>query len=195
MKGVGCQKPLVLQCFLGPTPLIEGVKVHPLNQGGMGCQGSWEVLLERLSSWRRFLVQKTHSDAQRRRGSSWKSRPRLLVSIDRNKCFSQRLHLRKGQPHIWETGGILFREYCFGEENSLGSAVNLVSSATNSVSSCLHTNNRLRRAHWVRSPKLSEPRKTHRVRCLKPYSLSGLRSPNRATLHCFNVSSNPLLFD
>ena len=47
----------------------------------------------------------------------------------------------------WETGGILFREYCFGEENSLSSAVNSVSSATNSVSSCLHTNNRLRGTH------------------------------------------------
>ena len=40
------------------------------------------------------------------------------------------------------TGGILFREYCFGEENSLSSAANSVSSARNSVSSLLHTNNR-----------------------------------------------------
>ena len=42
----------------------------------------------------------------------------------------------------------------------------------NSVSSLFffHTNNRLRETHWVRSPELSEPKKTHRVRCLKPYS-------------------------
>ena len=29
----------------------------------------------------------------------------------------------------WETGGILFREYCAGRENSLSSAPNSVSSA------------------------------------------------------------------
>ena len=34
----------------------------------------------------------------------------------------------------------------------------------------LHTNNRLKGTHWVRSQELSEPRKTHWVRCLKPYS-------------------------
>ena len=33
-----------------------------------------------------------------------------------------------------------------------------------------HTNNRLKGTHWVRSPELSEPRKTHWARCLKPYS-------------------------
>ena len=48
---------------------------------------------------------------------------------------------------IWGTGGILFREYCFGEENSLSSAANSVSSARNSVSSRLHTNNRLKGTH------------------------------------------------
>ena len=46
---------------------------------------------------------------------------------------------------VEETGGILFREYCFGRENSLSSAANSVSSARNSVSSRLHTNNRLKR--------------------------------------------------
>ena len=50
-----------------------------------------------------------------------------------------------------ETGGILFREYCFGEENSLsltefwGKLGELCEK--NSVSSLLHTNNRLRGAH------------------------------------------------
>ena len=39
IKGVGCLKPLVLQCFGGSTLLIKGAKVHPLNEGGMGCQG------------------------------------------------------------------------------------------------------------------------------------------------------------
>ena len=54
-----------------------------------------------------------------------------------------------GRPvRNWETGGILFREYCFGEKKaSLSSAANSVSSATNSVSSGLHTNNRLRGTH------------------------------------------------
>ena len=47
----------------------------------------------------------------------------------------------------WGTGGILFREYCFGEENSLSSAANSVSSARNSVSSRLHTNNRPKGTH------------------------------------------------
>ena len=40
----------------------------------------------------------------------------------------------------WETGGILFREYCFGRENS-------VNSVKNSVSLRWHTNNRLRGTH------------------------------------------------
>ena len=78
------------------------------------------------------------------------------------------------------TGGILFREYCFGRENSLSSAANSVSSARNSVSSCLPTNNRLKGTHWVRSPKLSEPRKTHWVGFLKPYS----PKPYSARLRC-----------
>ena len=34
-----------------------------------------------------------------------------------------------------EMGGILFREYCFGRENSVSSVANSVSSAKNSVSS------------------------------------------------------------
>ena len=43
-----------------------------------------------------------------------------------------------------------FREYCFGEENSLSFGANSVSSAKNSVSSRLHTNhfnNRLKGTH------------------------------------------------
>ena len=36
------------------------------------------------------------------------------------------------------------------------------------------TNNRLRGTHWVRSPELSEPKKTHWVRCLKPLTLQPL---------------------
>ena len=71
-------------------------------------------------------------------------------------------------------------EYYFGRDNSLtqssaansvSSARNSVSSARNSVSSLWHTNNRLKGTHWVRSPELSEPKKTHRARCLKPCSL------------------------
>ena len=38
------------------------------------------------------------------------------------------------------------------------------------MSSLLHTNNRLRGTHWARSPELSEPRKTHCVGRLNPYS-------------------------
>ena len=30
IKGVECLKPIALQCFLGPTPLIKGAKVHPI---------------------------------------------------------------------------------------------------------------------------------------------------------------------
>ena len=69
-------------------------------------------------------------------------------------------------------------EYCFestvSEKKthwaSLSFGANSVSSAKNSVSSFWHTNNRLKGTHWVRSPELSEPQKTHWVRCLKPYS-------------------------
>ena len=75
---------------------------------------------------------------------------------------------------IWETGGVSCFESTVSEKRtrwaSLSSAANSVSSATNSVSSRLHTNHRLRGTHWVRSPELSEPRKTHWVWCLKPYS-------------------------
>ena len=39
ISGVDCPKPLVLQCFFDPTPLIKGVKCHPVNQGG----GVWVV--------------------------------------------------------------------------------------------------------------------------------------------------------
>ena len=31
IKGVGCPKPLVLWCFLSPTPLIRGVDLQPLH--------------------------------------------------------------------------------------------------------------------------------------------------------------------
>ena len=54
---------------------------------------------------------------------------------------------------VSEKGGILFREYCFGRDSSLSS--NSVSSAKNSVSSPLHTNNRLRGTP-VLSPELGE---------------------------------------
>ena len=42
---------------------------------------------------------------------------------------------------------ILFREHCFGEENSLSFGANSVSSAKNLVSLRLHTNNRLKGTH------------------------------------------------
>ena len=52
------------------------------------------------------------------------------------------------------TGGILFREYCFENENSLSSALNSLRSAPNllsfvrsSVSLPWHTDNRLRGTH------------------------------------------------
>ena len=55
---------------------------------------------------------------------------------------------------ILETGRILFREYCFGEENSLsltefwGKLSELCEKKKkNSVSSLWHTNNRLRGTH------------------------------------------------
>ena len=55
--------------------------------------------------------------------------------------------------------GILFREYCFGKENSLSLTefrANSVSSAKNSVSSLWHIDNRLKGAHWALSPELGE---------------------------------------
>ena len=61
-------------------------------------------------------------------------------------CKQSNLTVSKKTP-TWGTGGILFREYCFGEENSLSSAANSVSSARNSVSSRLHTNNRPKGTH------------------------------------------------
>ena len=81
---------------------------------------------------------------------------------------------------VWDVPGIIRKraEYCFEStvsekrtpSASLSFGANSVSSAKNSVSSRLHTKNRLKGTHWVRSPELSEPRKTHWVRCLKPYS-------------------------
>ena len=40
MKGVECLKALVLQCFLGPSPLIKGVEVHPPQLRGYGLSGN-----------------------------------------------------------------------------------------------------------------------------------------------------------
>ena len=62
---------------------------------------------------------------------------------------------------------ILFREYCFGEENSLSFMANSVSSAKDSVSSLWHTNNRMRGTHWVRSPELNEPQETRWESCFE----------------------------
>ena len=83
-------------------------------------------------------------------------------------------------------------EYCFestvSEKRthwaSLSFGANSVSSAENSVSSRLHTNNRLKGTHWVRSPELSEPRKTHWARCLKPYSPKPYSVRYRAPFDC-----------
>ena len=69
-------------------------------------------------------------------------------------------------------------EYCFesavSEKRthwaSLSYAANSVSSARSSGSSLLHTHDRPRGAHWVRTPELSELQKTHWVPCLKSYS-------------------------
>ena len=46
-----------------------------------------------------------------------------------------------------EKGGILLREHCFEEGNSLSSAPNSVSSKSNSVTALWHTNNRLQGTH------------------------------------------------
>ena len=63
---------------------------------------------------------------------------------------------------------MLFRESCFGRENSLSSATISVSSAKSSVSPVWHINTRPRGPHWVLSPELGEGQKTHAVLCLKP---------------------------
>ena len=101
------------------------------------------------------------------------------------KCNFFADHIRKREnslgTNIEHTQSACIRkraEYCFESTvskkrthwASLSSGANSVSPAKNSVSSFWHTNNRLRGTHWARSPELSEPRKTHRVRCLKPYS-------------------------
>ena len=53
----------------------------------------------------------------------------------------------------------MFREYCFGRENSLSSAANSVSSAKKTRWVRFGTKNRLRRTHWVLSPELGEGQK------------------------------------
>ena len=70
-------------------------------------------------------------------------------------------------------------------ENSLSSAANSVSSAINSASSLWHTENRLRRTHWVLSPEPCESQQTHWARCLNPYS----PKPCSAPFRCFQESS------
>ena len=89
-----------------------------------------------------------------------------MVALQLQFPFFCRMQLQE----ISETGGIPFREYCLGRENSLSSGANSVSSAQNSVSSLWHTNNRLGGTHWALCPELGEPEKTHWARCLKPYS-------------------------
>ena len=79
---------------------------------------------------------------------------------------SSHLHIRKRAEYCFESTVSGTRTHWA----SLSFGANSVSSAKNSVSSRLHTNNRLKGTHWVRSLELSEPRKTHWVRCLKPYS-------------------------
>ena len=69
-------------------------------------------------------------------------------------------------------------EYCFG--TALGERTHWVLWPTRRIlrktrwvrfgCKVWHTNNRLRETHWARSPELSEPRRAHWVRCLKPYS-------------------------
>ena len=81
----------------------------------------------------------------------------LLTFLKPRVCYSQWWFPNGGSsfvgtsncptPFEEEMDGILFREYCFGEENSLSFTANSVSSAKNSVSSLWHTNNRLRGTH------------------------------------------------
>ena len=93
-------------------------------------------------------------------------------------------------------------EYCFestvSEKRthwaSLSFGANSVSSAKNSVSSRLHTNNRLKGTHWVRSPELNEPRITHWVRCLKPYSLKPYSACFRLKSPCAQDHAFTFLF-
>ena len=48
---------LLSLCFVGSTPLIKGVKVHPLNEGGMGCQGKYVIFLfPMVNFWDRFCT-------------------------------------------------------------------------------------------------------------------------------------------
>ena len=92
---------------------------------------------------------------------------RGILGVSKRGGFVRRVNLNIGNG-----SGILFREYCFGEENSLSLTefgANSVSSAKkNWVSSLCHTNNRLRGTHWALSLELGEGQKTHWVRCLKP---------------------------
>ena len=73
----------------------------------------------------------------------------------------------------WKTGGILFREYCFGRENSLSSAFRAqwVLRKARWVRLDTHTQkNRQRGTHWVLCLELGEGQRAHWVRRLKPYS-------------------------
>ena len=55
----------------------------------------------------------------------------------------------------------MFREYCFGRENSLSSAANSVSSAKKLGEFALAHNNRLRGTHCALYPELGEDQTTH----------------------------------
>ena len=61
IKGVDCQKLLVSKYFLSPTPLIKGVKVHPLNWG------VWVVGVGRAPTTLTLILLRKYRDANGRR--------------------------------------------------------------------------------------------------------------------------------
>ena len=77
--------------------------------------------------------------------------PKQRTSPPRSSLLREKLRFRWQAPTFLGNGsGILFREYCFGEKNSLSLSefwANSVSSAKNSVSSLWHTDNKLRGTH------------------------------------------------
>ena len=57
IKGAGRPKPLVLRCFLSPTPSIKGVNCHPLNWGVVVRARNWKGQTEPNSQFFRSCLQ------------------------------------------------------------------------------------------------------------------------------------------
>ena len=114
----------------------------PLHFQGPSCAGCKERGLLPEDSSSTLRVKRTISRLGD--GGVWRLNSHNLVSGRAERVgvsLSKGWFPKGGFYFVKETGGILFREHCFGRGNSRSSALNSVSSAKNSVSSLWHTNN------------------------------------------------------